>query len=1371
VNKVYSLKYCPVTGGLIVVSELASRVIKKTCRRLTHILLAGIPAVCLYYPQISQAGIVRSDIAYQIYRDFAENKGLFVPGATDIPVYDKDGKLVGRLDKAPMADFSSVSSNGVATLVSPQYIVSVKHNGGYQSVSFGNGKNTYSLVDRNNHSSVDFHAPRLNKLVTEVIPSAVTSEGTKANAYKDTERYTAFYRVGSGTQYTKDKDGNLVKVAGGYAFKTGGTTGVPLISDATIVSNPGQTYNPVNGPLPDYGAPGDSGSPLFAYDEQQKKWVIVAVLRAYAGINGATNWWNVIPTDYLNQVMQDDFDAPVDFVSGLAPLNWTYDKTSGTGTLSQGSKNWTMHGQKDNDLNAGKNLVFSGQNGAIVLKDSVTQGAGYLEFKDSYTVSAESGKTWTGAGIITDKGTNVTWKVNGVAGDNLHKLGEGTLTINGTGVNPGGLKTGDGTVVLNQQADTAGNVQAFSSVNLASGRPTVVLGDARQVNPDNISWGYRGGKLDLNGNAVTFTRLQAADYGAVITNNAQQKSRLLLDLKAQDTNVSVPIGSISPFGGTGTPGNLYSMILNGQTRFYILKSASYGNTLWGNSLNDPAQWEFVGTDKNKAVQTVKDRILAGRAKQPVIFHGQLTGNMDVTIPQLPGGRKVILDGSVNLPEGTLSEDSGTLIFQGHPVIHASVSGSAPVSLNQKDWENRQFTMKTLSLKDADFHLSRNASLNSDIKSDNSHITLGSDRAFVDKNDGTGNYVILEEGTSVPDTVNDRSQYEGNITLDHNSTLDIGSRFTGGIEAYDSAVSITSPDVLLTAPGAFAGSSLTVHDGGHLTALNGLFSDGHIQAGKNSKITLSGTPVKDTANQYAPAVYLTDGYDLTGDNATLEITRGAHASGDIHASAASTVTIGSDTPAELASAETTASAFAGSLLEGYNAAFNGAITGGRADVSMHNALWTLGGDSAIHTLTVRNSRISSEGDRTFRTLTVNKLDATGSDFVLRTDLKNADKINVTEKATGSDNSLNVSFMKDPAQGQSLNIPLVTAPAGTSAEMFKAGTRVTGFSRVTPTLHVDTSGGNTKWILDGFKAEADKAAAAKADSFMNAGYKNFMTEVNNLNKRMGDLRDTNGDAGAWARIMSGAGSADGGYSDNYTHVQVGVDKKHELDGVDLFTGVTMTYTDSSADSHAFSGKTKSVGGGLYASALFESGAYIDLIGKYIHHDNDYTGNFAGLGTKHYNTHSWYAGAETGYRYHLTEETFIEPQAELVYGAVSGKTFRWKDGDMDLSMKNRDFSPLIGRTGIELGKTFSGKDWSVTARAGTSWQFDLLNNGETVLRDASGEKRIKGEKDSRMLFNVGMNAQIKDNMRFGLEFEKSAFGKYNVDNAVNANFRYMF
>ena len=132
---------------------------------------------------------------------------------------------------------------------------------------------------------------------------------------------------------------------------------------------------------------------------------------------------------------------------------------------------------------------------------------------------------------------------------------------------------------------------------------------------------------------------------------------------------------------------------------------------------------LLARDKNKAVQTVKDRILAGRAKQPVIFHGQLTGNMDVTIPQLLG-KKGHPDGSVNLPEGVpLSEDSGTPIFRGHPVIHASVSGGAgqpePERLGKPPVHNEN----TVAERGADFHLSRNASLNSDIKSDNSHITL------------------------------------------------------------------------------------------------------------------------------------------------------------------------------------------------------------------------------------------------------------------------------------------------------------------------------------------------------------------------------------------------------------------------------------------------------------------------------------------------------------------------------------------------------------------------------------------------------------------------------------------------------------------------
>ncbi len=94
------------------------------------------------------------------------------------------------------------------------------------------------------------------------------------------------------------------------------------------------------------------------------------------------------------------------------------------------------------------------------------------------------------------------------------------MKVNGIGINPGGLKVGDGTVILAQRPDEDGKVQAFSSLNIASGRPTVILTDSRQVNPDNISWGFRGGRLDINGNNLTFHKINAADNGANIINTS-----------------------------------------------------------------------------------------------------------------------------------------------------------------------------------------------------------------------------------------------------------------------------------------------------------------------------------------------------------------------------------------------------------------------------------------------------------------------------------------------------------------------------------------------------------------------------------------------------------------------------------------------------------------------------------------------------------------------------------------------------------------------------------------------------------------------------------------------------------------------------------
>lgn len=794
-NRIYSLRYSAVARGFIAVSEFAR---KCTCRVTgkKHLKAAALLLSPLLLSGPAGASIVSAEIDYQIFRDFAENKGAFRPGATDIAIYNKRGELVGTLNKAAMPDFSSVnvkSNPGVATLINPQYVASVKHNGGYKNVSFGDGENRYNIVDRNEHGSQDFHAPRLDKLVTEVIPASVTEEGQKTNAYANTERYTAFYRAGSGTQYIKDKSGNVTQISGAYSYLTGGTVGAPSSSDHIIASSPGNVFNPINGPLSSYGAKGDSGSPLFAYDSWQKKWVMVGVLSTWTGEHGVNNRWAVIPLDFIGQKFNEDNDAPVTFrTSEGGALEWSFNSSTGAGALTQGSTTYAMHGQQGNDLNAGKGLIFQGENGQINLKDSVSQGAGSLTFRDNYTVTTSNGSTWTGAGMIVDNGVSVTWQVNGVKGDNLHKIGEGTLVVQGTGVNEGGLKVGDGKVVLNQQADSNGQLQAFSSVNIASGRPTVVLTDKRQVKPDTVSWGYRGGTLDVNGNSLTFHQLKAADYGAVLANNANQRATITLDYALRADKVTLNGWSTSR---KGTVGDLYKYNnpYTKTTDYFILKQNSYGYFPTDQSSN--ATWEFVGHSQGDAQKLVADRFNAAG----YLFHGQLKGNLNVD-NRLPEGvtGALVMDGSADI-SGTFTQENGRLTLQGHPVIHAyntqsvadklAASGdhsvlTQPTSFSQEDWENRSFTFDRLSLKNTDFGLGRNATLNTMLEATDSTVTLGDRRVFIDKNDGNGTAFTLEEGTSEAVKDADRSVFNGSAVLNGKTTLDImNATFNGDISGH------------------------------------------------------------------------------------------------------------------------------------------------------------------------------------------------------------------------------------------------------------------------------------------------------------------------------------------------------------------------------------------------------------------------------------------------------------------------------------------------------------------------------------------------------------------------------------------------------------
>lgn len=1328
------------------------------------------------------ASLVSQSIHYQTFRDFATNNGVFLPGTKNIKIKDKAGNLVGLLNKAPMPDFSNVNSTGIATLIYPQYAVSVHHNFTelFSNLYFGGG--LYHVVDRNNIPDKDFSVIRLNKLVAEAVPAALFPADMDLKLFEDKARFPVFYRIGSGTQEIKDKQGKISRIDTGYHFLTGGTTGSPnLDSLGRLTTHSGDIFNPDNGPLASFALHCDSGSPLFAWDASLNKWLVVATLSMTTAYEINDNVYAITPPDFIARARQNNNDALVTNLNSKSLLTWRFDKSSGEGRIVQGKKVYAMHGFKEHNAHHGKDLAFSGNGGVLFLKDDVNQGAGSLTFNHNYTVMPQYAQTWSGGGVNVARAAKVIWRVNGVENDKLHKIGEGVLHVSGRGINPGGLKVGDGTVMLAQRPDKLGKVQAFSSLEITSGRPRVVLSDARQINPDTLSWGFRGGQLDVNGNDLTFRQLHAADYGAVLTNTAKKQATITLNYPGGLGNIPVREWLQSM---QGTPGDLYSY-QNSSTRtmdYFLLKKEKY--SWFPDNQRSDMFWEFIGHDRDTALRIVFER----RKAADYIFHGQLKGKLNISHRvEADTTGTLALDGSVDIT-GNFSQENGRLIFQGHPVIHAyntpeivqklqtfgdNSLKTQPVSFWQPDWERRTFKVSNLILKNTRFDLARNASLSGKITARRSVITLGSPSLLLDLNDGGGVQNRPQAGTSSASHYDDLSRYQGTVSLADNSVLDIREKFTGSITGQQSKVNVDSRQVLFEGYSSFSQTPLTLEKNAKLTARAGWTSDSPITVGPSATLQLTGLAGK-AKDQVIPSRYtLRSGtvYELKTDG-VLRVSPFVSFTGDILASSRAAVQFGTKDKFQVAEALTPEQQKTVAMLNGFKNSWQGAITAPKGRVNLTDTRWGMRGDSQAANLILARSFVGfSGGGSAFRTLKVDNLQANKSAIVLRTDLQTSDKLVVSKKAKGQNNALFLDLIKQPTGREQLSVPLITTPAGTSVKMFNFTGYVSGFSRLNPVINVSAQAGQTQWILTGFKRQAEAAKMAAANSFLALEYKKFITLVNNLNKRMGELRNTEGQAGIWLRTANSSGAGEDGYADRYVLLQSGFDKKHRLRNADLFTGVMVSYTKSHARGRNYAGNIFSYGAGLYASAMFDSGVWVDVIGKYIKHKNSYQAGFAGPGQHLYTTHSWYGGLEMGYRYRLAKGLFIEPQAELIYGAVSGNKLRWQENGLDVSIHQKNAHPVIARAGVTVGKRFSGINWAVTLRGGLDFQTDLRANGKSVLRDAWQEQRANGKKDSRMLYHAGVNGQIGSAVRFGLEVERSAFGKYNINHAVNANVRYSF
>ncbi|HEZ3317335.1 TPA: IgA-specific serine endopeptidase autotransporter [Neisseria meningitidis] len=796
----------------------------------------------------SEAALVRDDVDYQIFRDFAENKGKFFVGATDLSVKNKQGQNIGNaLSNVPMIDFSVADVNKrIATVVDPQYAVSVKHAkaevhtfyygqyNGHNDVA--DKENEYRVVEQNNYEPhkawsasnlgrlEDYNMARFNKFVTEVAPIAPTDAGGGLDTYKDKNRFSSFVRVGAGRQLVYEKgayhqEGNekgydLRDLSQAYRYAIAGTPYKDINIDQTMntegligFGNHNTHYSAEElkqalsqDALTNYGVLGDSGSPLFAFDKQKNQWVFLGTYDYWAGY-GKKSWqeWNIYKKEFADKIKQRDNAGTI---KGYGEHHW---KT--TGTNSHIGSTAVRLANNERDANNGQNVTFE-NNGTLVLDQNINQGAGGLFFKGDYTVKgANNDITWLGAGIDVADGKKVVWQVKNPNGDRLAKIGKGTLEINGTGVNQGELKVGDGTVILNQKADSNQKVSAFSQVGIVSGRGTLVLNSSNQINPDNLYFGFRGGRLDANGNDLTFEHIRNVDEGARIVNhNTSHASTITLTGKSLITNPnSLSVHSIqndydeddySYYYRPRRPIPQGKDLYYKNYRYYALKSGGSVNApMPENGQTENNDWILMGSTQEEAKKNAMNHKNNQRISGFSGFFGEENGKghngaLNLNFNGKSAQNRFLLTGGTNL-NGKISVTQGNVLLSGRPTPHArdfvnksSARKDARFSKNNEvvfedDWINRTFKAAEIAVnQSASFSSGRNVSnITANITAtDNAKVNLGyknGDEVCV-RSDYTG-YVTCNTDNLSDKALNsfDATQINGNVNLNQNAALVLG----------------------------------------------------------------------------------------------------------------------------------------------------------------------------------------------------------------------------------------------------------------------------------------------------------------------------------------------------------------------------------------------------------------------------------------------------------------------------------------------------------------------------------------------------------------------------------------------------------------------
>ena len=392
------------------------------------------------------------------------------------------------------------------------------------------------------------------------------------------------------------------------------------------------------------------------------------------------------------------------------------------------------------------------------------------------------------------------------------------------------------------------------------------------------------------------------------------------------------------------------------------------------------------------------------------------------------------------------------------------------------------------------------------------------------------------------------------------------------------------------------------------------------------------------------------------------------------------------------------------------------------------------------------------------VTVEKMTGTGT-INLATDGTTAGKFNV--KAADEKASLNVNLMDTKLEKQltadEINAEqakkLMANVGGTDGKNVVSTSTAVPEGMVNPAFGVDAEG-KTHEASANTLMQSSLELASAAPLALNR------IMMNDVRKRLGDIRTTEGTHGAWARYDGGKLSGEGGLENDFHTVQVGIDTVPTADSARM--GVAFSYTDSDAEYARGSADMKAYSIAMYGTKVFDNGMFVDVIGRMGTADSDLTVDGQHKGTLD-NVVLGVSG-EFGWRFDVTNSMYIEPQAELSYAYVNGDKLTLGTAEYEVDSVNS----LLGRVGFAAGLKCPSDMGNVYVRASAVHEF--LGDSKITGANASHTNvyEIDG-KDTWVEYGLGANFNVTKSTYVWADVERTSGGALDEDWRATVGVRY--